>query len=119
MSVGIIRNFWDCFQTVRAEFSRLFSDSPDMIFGTIFGQSRTVLRFGFDPGTDVFEFCCVFWYHSNSVTNREGTKRCSVLYGFEIWAILCVIVGKINNMLLCIKIMFINHVCIYLLDVLT
>ena len=21
------------------------------------GQSRTMLRFGFDPGTDVFEFC--------------------------------------------------------------
>ena len=35
-------------------------------------QSRTVLRFGFDPGTDVFGFCCVFWYHSDSVTN--GTK---------------------------------------------
>ena len=66
-----------------------------------------MLRFGFDPGTDVFGFCGVFWYHSNSVTNREGTKRCPVLYRFEIWAILCVIVGKINNMLLCVKIIFI------------
>ena len=37
----------------------------------------------------------------------EGTERCLVLYGFEIWAILCVIVGKINNMLLCVKIMLI------------
>ena len=43
------------------------------IFGTGFGQSRTMLRFGFDPGTDVFGFCCVFWYHSVSVTN--GTKN--------------------------------------------
>ena len=77
-----------------------------MIFGTVFGQSQTVLRFGFDPETDVFKFCGVFWYHSNSVTNCEGTKRCPVLYGSEIWAILCVIVGKINNMLLCVKIMF-------------
>ena len=64
------------------------------------------MRFGFDPGTDVFGFFCVFWYHSNSVTNREGTKMCPVLYGSEIWVILCVIVGKINNML-CVKIMFI------------
>ena len=29
-------------------------------------------------------FCGVFWYHSNSVTNREGTKRCPVVYGSEI-----------------------------------
>ena len=35
-------------------------------------------------------------------------KRCHVLCGSENWAILCVIVKKIlNNMLLCVKIMFI------------
>ena len=62
-----------------------------------------MLRFGFDPGTDVFGFYGVFWYHINSVTNREGTKRCPVFYGFKIWAILWVIVRKINNMLLCDK----------------
>ena len=101
--MGLIRKFWDCFRIVRAEFLGLFSDSPDRIFG----QSRIVLRFGFDPGIDVFEFYGVFWYHSNSVTNREGTKRCPVLYGSKIWAILCVIVGKINNMMLCVKITFI------------
>ena len=56
-SVGIFRNFQDCFQIVWAEFLGLFSDSPDRIFKTVFGQSRTVLRFGFNPGTDVFEFC--------------------------------------------------------------
>ena len=28
------------------------------------------------------------------MTNREGTKRCSVVYGSEIWAILYVIDGK-------------------------
>ena len=78
-----------------------------MIFGTVFGQSRTMLRFGFDPGTDVFGFCSVFWYHSNSVTKCEKTKRCPVLYGSGIWVILCVIVGKINNMMLCVKIMLI------------
>ena len=65
-----------------------------MIFGTIFGQSQTVLRFGFDPRTDVFRFCCVFWYHRNSVSNREGAKRCLVLYGFEILVILCVLLDK-------------------------
>ena len=27
----------------------------------IFGQSRTVLRFGFDLGTDFFGFCGVFF----------------------------------------------------------
>ena len=45
-------------------------NNPDRIFG----QSWTVLRFGFDPGTDVFGFCDVFWYPNNSVTNREGTR---------------------------------------------
>ena len=66
-----------------------------------------MLRFGFDPGINVFGFYSVFWYHSNSMTNRERTKRCPVLCGSEIWAILCVIVGKINNMMLCVKIMLI------------
>ena len=37
----------------------------------------------------------------------ERTEWCPVLYGSKIWAILCVIVGKINNMLLYIKIMLI------------
>ena len=54
-------------------------DSLDRIFGTIFGQFWTVLRFGFDPGTDVFRFYGVFWYSNNSVTNREGT-RCALFY---------------------------------------
>ena len=59
--------------------------------------------FGFDPGTDVFGFCGVFWYRSNSVMNREETKMCPILYGSEILAILGVIIEKINNMLLCVK----------------
>ena len=49
----------------------------------------------------------MFWYHINSVTNREWTKRCLVLYESEIWVILGVIVGKINNMLLCVNFMLI------------
>ena len=53
-----------------------------------------MLRFVFNPGTDVFEFCGVFWYHSISVTNREGTKRCPVLYGSEIGVIMCVLLEK-------------------------
>ena len=80
------------------------------IFGNGSRQSQTGFSFGFNARIDVFGFCGVFWYHSNSVTNREGTKRCPVLCGSEIWAILCVIVGKINNTLLCV-----NHVYIYLL----
>ena len=83
-------------------------DSPGRIFETILGK-----RFGFDPGTNVFGFFGVFWYRNNSVTNREGTKRCHVFYGFEIWVILCVIVRKINNMLLCIKFMLICSCVIY------
>ena len=31
------------------------------MFGTIFGQSRTMFEIGFGPGTDVFGFCCVVW----------------------------------------------------------
>ena len=73
----------------------------------IFKQSRTGFRFGINPITDVFGFCSVFWYHSNSVMNRERTKSCPVLYVSDIWVILCVIVRKINNMFLCVKIMLI------------
>ena len=61
-------------------------------FKTVFEQFRTKFGFVFDPETDVFGFCGVFWYPNNSVINREGTKRCPVLYGFEIWVILCVMV---------------------------
>ena len=73
--------------TVRVKISGLFLDSSDRIFK----QSETWFGFGFDSGTDVFGFCGVLWYHSNSVTNCEGTKRCPILYEPEIWAILCVI----------------------------
>ena len=72
LSVGNFRNFRDCFWTVRAEFSGLFLDRRDKIFRTVFGQSRTVLKFGFDPKTDVFRFCGVCLYHSNSMTNCES-----------------------------------------------
>ena len=72
-----------------------------------------MLRFDFDPGTDVFGFCGVFWYHSNSVMNCEGTKRCSVVYGSEIWVILYVIVEKINNILLYVKFMLICACMMY------
>ena len=37
------------------------------------------------------------------VHGDEGTKRCPVLYGSEIWAILCVLLEKINNVQLCVK----------------
>ena len=30
------------------------------IFWTVFDSLGLWLRFGFDPGTDVFRFCCVF-----------------------------------------------------------
>ena len=49
-------NFWDYFRTIWVEFLGLFWDSPDRIFRTVFGQSRTMLRFGFDLGTNVFGF---------------------------------------------------------------
>ena len=45
------------------------------------------------------------------MTNREAIKRCPILYGSEIWAILCVLLEKINNMLLHVKIMLI-FVCV-------
>ena len=53
-----------------------------------------MLRFRFDIETDVFGFCGVFWYPNNLVTNHEGTKRCPILCGSKIWAILCVSVVK-------------------------
>ena len=87
-------NFGTVFFIVLVEFLGLFLDSPDRIFITVFGQFGTRLRFGFDPGTDVFGFCGVFWYPNNSVTNREETKRCPVLCESEMWTILYVIVVK-------------------------
>ena len=69
--------------------------------------------FVFDLGTDVFRFCGVFLYHSYSMMNCEGTKRCPILYGSEIWVILCIIVGKLNNMLLCVKFMLICACVMY------
>ena len=42
-------------------------------FGISSEQSRTMLRFGFDPGTDVFGFYSVFWNHSDSMMNRTKT----------------------------------------------
>ena len=76
-------------------------------------QSRTGFGFGFNPRTNVFEFYGMFWYHSNLVPNREGTKRYPVLYESEIWVILCVLLEKINNMRLCQ-----NYVNMCLCDVL-
>ena len=76
-------NFWDCFQTVRTGF-------PGLFYGSLGLSSGLVLISGLMSTS----FVVSFWYHSNSVTNHEGTKRCPVLYGSEIWAILCVIVGK-------------------------
>ena len=58
---------------------------------TVFGQFRTKFGFDFVLEIDIFGFCGVFWYHNNSVMNRGGTNRCPILYGSEIWAILCVI----------------------------
>ena len=47
-------------------FFRAIRISPKILglnvgmFGTVFEQSRIMLRIGFGPGTDVFGFCCVF-----------------------------------------------------------
>ena len=43
-----------------------------------------MLRFGFDPGIDVFRFCGVFWYPNNSVMNREGTRGALFFVGLRI-----------------------------------
>ena len=48
----------------------------------------------------------MFWYHNNSVMNRDGTKRCPVLCGSEILVILCVMVFM-NNMQ-CVRIMLMH-----------
>ena len=44
----------------RADQSQILGLNVGM-FGTVFGQSRIVLRIGFSLGTDVFGFRCVFW----------------------------------------------------------
>ena len=66
-----------------------------MIFGTVFGQSRTGFGFGFDPGIDVFGFFGVFWYHSKSVMIVKGPRSVLFYMGprFGLFYVLC-IVGK-------------------------
>ena len=68
------------------------------MFGTIFGQSRTVFKIGFGPENDVFGFCCVFWClwlfkarNRDSMMNgtrmvhcREGSRG-ALFSGSEIW----------------------------------
>ena len=45
-------NIRDCFWTIQAEFSGLFSDNSDKIFETVFGHSGLI-----------FELCvCCFFY---------------------------------------------------------
>ena len=48
---------------------------------TVFRQSQTVLMFGFDLGTGVFEFCCVFWYHNYLLMNGTKKKRFMAVKG--------------------------------------
>ena len=56
------RNKWfrDCLRIVRVEFLKLFSNSLDKIFGIALRQSLTMLRFVFDPWTNVFGFVMCF-----------------------------------------------------------
>ena len=39
---------------------KIFRQNVGM-FGTVFGQARTMFEIGFGPETDVFGFCYVFW----------------------------------------------------------
>ena len=61
--------------------------------------------------TDVFGFYGIFWYHNKSITNREGTKRCTVLYGSKIWAfcicwIYIYMLLGVKIMLICVCVMY-------------
>ena len=62
--------------------------------------------------TDVFGFCGVFWYHNNSVMNREGTKRCLVYMGprFQPFYVLL-----LDRIICSVK----NNMLMYAIDVLT
>ena len=90
------------------------------IFGTGFGQSWIVWGLVVISGLRSPGFVVCFdvtviqrRMEKKMVYDCEGTERCSVLYGSEIWAILCVIAGKINYMLLCVKIMLICTCLMY------
>ena len=47
------------------------------------------------------------------VHDHEGTERCHVYVGPRFGPFWCIIVGKINNMLLCVKIMLICACVMY------
>ena len=54
-------------------FMDCVSDSSERIFGTVFEQSRTVLRFSLIPRLMSSAFFFVFCYHCNFLMNR--TKK--------------------------------------------
>ena len=97
-----------------------FWDGILEIFGTGFRQSWTVwglvvileLR---SPGFVVCFDVTVIQrrMEKKKVYGCEGAESFPVLYGSEIWAILCFIARKINNMLLCLKIMLICTCLMY------
>ena len=55
-------------------------------------DSSELFEFGFDPKTDVFGFCWVFWCHSDSLMNgtkkmvhdSEGTERCLIFMSLRL-----------------------------------
>ena len=83
------------------------------MFGTVFGQSRIVLRIGFGPATDVFGVHCLFWClglflaqdgNGKVDLTRTGSGKCRDCM------MLCF------GVIACVKT---NHVDICLFDVLT
>ena len=57
-----------------------------------------MLRYNFDPETNVFGFYGLFWYHNNSVMNREETRGALVYMGPR-FGPFCVLFWKMNNMI--------------------
>ena len=53
----------------------------------------------------------MFWYHSNSMMNREGTKGALFYVGPRFRSFVCYGWKILNNMLFCVKIMLI-YVCV-------
>ena len=80
------------------KFFKLFPGSPGLCRDLI--MIPGLRSSGFVVCYDVTMIWCRM--EPKMVHGHEGTKRCPVLYGFKIWVILCVIVEKINKMLLCV-----------------
>ena len=81
--------------------------SPDRILRTIFGQSWTLLRYGFDPGMMSLSFVVCFGIPIIRLRTMKGQDVPCFMWVRDLSHFVCYCCKILNNMMLCVKIMLI------------